>query len=164
MSNSEYGFDDWVRETHRASVLHDCIEHPLRLGLDQLVKTDETAKMLRDKMLSKLTGTLPENDCTLFTWSNTVSENFIWLAKWIKNYTLAVGIVNDWDLDETIKEMQKRVLDKGVDEIFTRNALNPSSSFWKENEEYYQKEREKERAKAEKEKAELKAKSEKEKA
>lgn len=152
MSNSEYGFDDWVRETHRASVLHDCIEHPLRLGLDQLVKTDETAKMLRDKMLSKLTGTLPENDCTLFTWSNTVSENFIWLAKWIKNYTLAVGIVNDWDLNKAIEKVQKEILDEKVDETFARNVLSPSKSFWKENEEYYQKERERERAKAEKEK------------
>lgn len=154
MSNSKYGFDDWVKEARHVSMLYDCIEHPLRPGLDELVKADETAKMLRDKMLSKLTGTLPKNDCALFTWSNTVSENFMWLAKWIKNYTLGFGIGSDWDLDETIKEMQKMVLAKGVDETFARNALNPSSSFWKENEEYYKKERERKRAKAEAEKQE----------
>ncbi len=152
MSNSEYGFDDWIKEVRHASLLNDCIEYPLRPGLDKLAETDKTAKMLRDRSIAKLMGTLPQPDYTLFTWSKAIFDHFDFLIRWIENYTLGVGIVNDWDLNKAIEKVQKEILDEKVDETFARNVLSPSKSFWKENEEYYQKERERERAKAEKEK------------
>ena len=79
MSDSEYGFNDWIKETHRACILNDCIEHPLRPGLDKLAETDKTAKMLRDRSIAKLMGTLPQPDYTLFTWSKAIFDHFDFL-------------------------------------------------------------------------------------
>ncbi|MBQ7673030.1 MAG: hypothetical protein IJT36_00630 [Alphaproteobacteria bacterium] len=46
-------------------MLSRCIRQPLCSELDQFVQTDELGQFLRDKVIARLSGTLPENDGNL---------------------------------------------------------------------------------------------------
>ena len=142
MSVSKDDFDAWVKKAQRISLFYNCIEHPLRPGLDELAKADRTAKMLRDKMIARLTGTISEKDFILECWFDAVSKEFCNLNRQLEDYTLNIGISKNWDLDKAIEEVRKKVLEKNVNERFANQILSSSNFFWKENKEYYQKKRE----------------------
>ncbi|MBR1734733.1 MAG: hypothetical protein IJ730_04720 [Alphaproteobacteria bacterium] len=142
MSVSKDDFDAWVKKAECISLFYNCIEHPLRPGLDELARADRTAKMLRDKMIARLTGTTSEEDFILECWFEAVSKEFCNLDRQLEDYTLNVGIAKNWDLDKAIEEVRKKVLEKNVNKRFANRILSFSNFFWKENKEYYQKKRE----------------------
>lgn len=150
MTNSMNSLEDWIKEARHISILYDCLEHPLRPGLDEIVRTNETGRKVRDKVIAKLKGMLSEEDFSLDVWSDTVSKSFRLLTQWIQNYTLELGITKDWDLDKAINEIRERIINERVNKIFSDYVLNPSSLFWREKKEYFQKKCESTEAKAEK--------------
>lgn len=150
MTNSMNSLEDWIKEARHISILYDCLEHPLRPGLDEIVRTTETGRKLRDKVIVKLKRTLSEEDFSLNVWSDTVSKSFRLLAQWIQNHTLELGIAKNWNLDKAINEIRERIINEKVNKIFSDYVLNPSSLFWREKKEYFQKKCESTEAKAEK--------------
>jgi len=150
MTSSINSLEDWIKAARHISILYDCLEHPLRPELDEMVRTNETGRKLRDKVIAKLKGILSEEDFSLEVWSDTISKSFRLLAQWIQNYTLELGITKGWNLDKAINEVRERILSEKVNKTFSDRALNPSSFFWKEKKEYFQKKCRSTGAKAEK--------------
>lgn len=83
MTSSINSLEDWIKEARHISILYDCLEHPLRLELDEMVRMNETGRKLRDKVIAKLKGILSEEDFSLEVWSDTISKSFRLLAQWI---------------------------------------------------------------------------------
>lgn len=105
---------DFVREYNQDIMLMRCMAEPLRPELEAFIKDNELGKLLRDKKIAELSGTLPKNDGNLGTWEKTILDEFYDLDVWIKNYTAYYGASAELELEQAIENVQNALKELGI--------------------------------------------------